>query len=182
MGKLLIIIFGLYALYYTGNIIYDLFLKKQPGIKEETDERTYSIQAFADESKAEPVSVGIDETETLQTPGNSFTISEEEFNSTRGQEPDFERMREKYEKEQEAEKPFEKQEPESKEEKGLFSSTNEPEPDEAPKFKETVKLETRFIPKEIPADDDSFNDIINQAKTKVQVLTSLEGYKVYTVF
>ena len=75
MEKIVIIITVLYLLYYGGNIIYDLFLKKKIiVITDETEE--FTLSDFADQNKEEVQGVGIEDVENLNTP-KSFTANSE---------------------------------------------------------------------------------------------------------
>ena len=62
-----------YVLYYAGNIIYDLFLKKAPNTNQEESE-VFSLSDFTDKKEDAKI-VGIEDVENLNTP-KSFTKKE----------------------------------------------------------------------------------------------------------
>ena len=71
MGKFTLAVIALYILYYSGNIIYDLFLKKQNTVKTD-DEEVLAIAEIASQEQPEIATVGIEDAENLTTPA-SFT-------------------------------------------------------------------------------------------------------------
>lgn len=108
MGKFILGLVGVYILYYTVNIIYDLFLKKEKVVEDE------NLQSFAfdeiSEPKYEPVRVGIEDVENIQPP-QSYETTDDVFLSAE-ENPSMEELKEKYERENEEnyskEKPKEK--------------------------------------------------------------------------
>jgi hypothetical protein len=67
MAKFIIILLVLYVIYYTGNIVYDLFIKKGNSlITEEND--VFSIAEFEEQNRDDVTSVGIEDVENLNTP------------------------------------------------------------------------------------------------------------------
>lgn len=74
MIKIITSIIALYVLYYAGNIVYDLFLKKDSSVAL-TEEEEYSLTEFSEKSKNEIQAVGIDDVERINTP-DSFNVKE----------------------------------------------------------------------------------------------------------
>ncbi|ATN07237.1 hypothetical protein CRN76_18425 [Chryseobacterium indologenes] len=99
MIKIFLTILVLYLLYYAGNIVYELFLKKDPELKEEEAEE-YALTTFSEIDANEIKSVSIDDVEQLNTP-NSFNTKE--IFSSNDEEPDephdLEHWRKKFESE-----------------------------------------------------------------------------------
>mgnify|MGYP003589717193 CR=1 FL=1 len=73
MIKFSLLLLTAYVLYYAGNIIYDLFIKKEATIHQEESE-IFSLSDFTDK-KEDPKVVGIEDVENLNTP-QSFTKKE----------------------------------------------------------------------------------------------------------
>ncbi len=73
MIKFSLLLLTAYVLYYTGNIIYDLFLKKKPNTDQEESE-VFSLSDFTDKKEDAKI-VGIEDVENLITP-QSFTKKE----------------------------------------------------------------------------------------------------------
>ena len=73
MIKFSLLLLTAYVLYYAGNIIYDLFLKKAPNTNQEESE-VFSLSDFTDKKEDAKI-VGIEDVENLNTP-KSFTKKE----------------------------------------------------------------------------------------------------------
>ena len=73
MIKFSLLLLTAYVLYYAGNIIYDLFIKKEATIHQEESE-IFSLSDLTDK-KEDPKVVGIEDVENLNTP-QSFTKKE----------------------------------------------------------------------------------------------------------
>ncbi|MPS73084.1 MAG: hypothetical protein E2590_08000 [Chryseobacterium sp.] len=190
MIKIFITILAVYLLYYAGNIVYDLFLKKDSSLKEEESEE-YALSEFAGNNTAIK-EVSIDDVEHLNTP-SSFS-SKELFSSMeeeRDEPRDLEDWRRKFESEQdidafEVAPPIDEQSMESKE---------VPEDDWAAQeiVQDTEKRMSSNPTSEIADNVDStpekgspalklkqqFNQFLNLAETQVQVLADRGGFKVY---
>ena len=84
MAKFIFILLVLYVIYYTGNIVYDLFIKKSNSlITEESD--VFSITEFEEQNRDDVTSVGIEDVENLNTP-KSFNKREFPINEKPSQE------------------------------------------------------------------------------------------------
>ena len=60
MTKFLIILIALYVLYYIGNIVYDLFIKKESTlVTEESD--VFSLAEFEEQNRDDVTTVGIED-------------------------------------------------------------------------------------------------------------------------
>ncbi len=96
MGKFITILFGVYIVYYVGNIIYDLFLIRDP---ENTDneEDVFSLEQDADENNIVPVT--IDDVEDIKRPANQEQEIDENMATEEQEEPDINDLRKKYENE-----------------------------------------------------------------------------------
>jgi hypothetical protein len=167
MAKIILIIFAVYILYYAGNIVYDLFLKKEKALKTDESTEVFSMQQFASENQPEAVQVGIDDVENMQTPTRFFVKDETEI----FQNEIFQN--------------------ESEEEEEIPISENENEQDTVDtdlktKFMQSLKsLQTEkvreekreFIP--VSMNQERWNDFINLAATQVQLAANVGGHKVY---
>lgn len=152
MEKIVIIITVLYLLYYGGNIIYDLFLKKEIiVITDETEE--FTLSNFAEKNKEEVQGVGIEDVENLNTP-KSFTTNSETIsvkNDSPEERPDIDEWREKFEAEE-----------------------NIDRYDSNPKPPRTQHQEEKPISKST-----DWKKMLNLAETSVQVIANNNGHKVY---
>ena len=173
MVKIGLGILALYVLYYAGNIVYDLFLKK-----EKTDV-TDEVQEFSLEDVASDIasskSVTIEDVENIKTP-DSYTNRNLGTNSTEDDsEKIMEDLRAKFESEQDLD--FEEENEDEKEEEGLASEGNQ-------KFaEEETQLQESTIKKEAVAENKktqkSWNQIINDSISHVRVIKNYDGQKVY---
>ncbi|OPC29209.1 hypothetical protein [Elizabethkingia miricola] len=152
MEKIVIIITVLYLLYYGGNIIYDLFLKKEIiVITDETEE--FTLSDFADQNKEEVQGVGIEDVENLNTP-KSFTANSEVISikdDSPEERPDMDRWREKFEAEENIDR---------------YDSNSHPPL--------TQHQEEKLISKST-----DWKKMLNLAETSVQVIANNNGHKVY---
>lgn len=167
MIKIITTIIAIYLLYYAGNIVYDLFLKRDNSvIQDETEE--YSLTEFSEKLKTEVKEVGIDDVENINTP-NSFSrkelfpINQDDHHDLR----DLDYWRNKFELEQD-----------------IDSFDNELEINDRPP-KENLDLDSEEKDTKVisfPKSDffsKQFKNFLNLAETNVQVLSERDGYKVY---
>ncbi len=163
MTKIIISIISAYLLYYAGNIIYDLFLKKDNS-KNQDETEEYSLNDFLDNNTTEVKEVSIDDVENINTP-NSFnkkelsTVREEEQDENR----DLEYWRNKFESENDIDSFNEVAEPKEVEE---ISTVEQVENTPTPNSKNQSYYK-------------QFYQFLNLAETSVQVLADCDGYKVY---
>lgn len=155
MTKFATIVLVLYFLYYAGNMIYDLFLKKDFTIKNEEIEE-FSLMESSEEFKDDVKDIGIEDVENLNMP-NSFTKREllpspiEE--SEERQDMDY--WREKFESEQNIDSFHQNAE-------DIQSSSNE----------ETNSSLSK-------ANKNKWHQMLNLAETSVQLISNNDGYKIY---
>ena len=146
MIKFSVLLLTAYVLYYAGNIIYDLFLKKAPNTNQEESE-VFSLSDFTDK-KEDPKVVGIEDVENLNTP-QSFTKKEiiPKSSSEDEERLSLDELRQRFESEQDLDD----------------ISDSKPE-----KKKETPKEK-----------DSSWQNILNLSETMVQLVSNIDGHKVY---
>lgn len=146
MIKFSLLLLTVYVLYYAGNIVYDLFLKKTTTTNQEESE-IFSLSDFTNEKKDATV-VGIEDVENLTMP-KSFTQKEIVPKLSEGNEerPSLEELRQRFESEQDLDD----------------DPQNEPEQkNEVPKTK-----------------DNQWYQILNLSETMVQLVSNVDGHKVY---
>lgn len=88
MGNIVLIILGIYFVYYSANIVYDLFLKKETVIADTDTSLTFSIAAEADAMQEEVQNSDYEEMENVTMPSymqkirkTDDEISEEDMRS-----------------------------------------------------------------------------------------------------
>ncbi|AZA87586.1 MULTISPECIES: hypothetical protein [Weeksellaceae] len=183
MIKIFLTILVLYLLYYAGNIVYDLFLKKDPELKEEEAEE-YALTTFSEIDANEIKSVSIDDVEQLNTP-NSFNTKE--IFSSNDEEPDephdLEHWRKKFESEQDIDdfKENTKIKEENQEDAAKEMNTQNADIQEFSTAKSNDENTKSEHKKEDPALKlkQQFNHFLSLAETQVQVLSDRDGFKVY---
>ncbi len=100
MIKISLCILAVYLMYYAGNILYDLFLKKKKvTYKEETEE--FSLSEISEQYEYPTKNVGIEDVENLNTP-KSFNKNpiHSEYTERNEERQDLEYLREQFESEQ----------------------------------------------------------------------------------
>lgn len=163
MGKFTMIILGIYILYYAGNIVYDLFLKKTNTVKTD-DTEVFSIGDFAERDQPEITQVGIEDAEPLNVP-NSFSPSDYAFEdepqsfSQTEKEPDIEALRRKFEQE---------------EFYGQLDGALESLSKITKPFPEPEIVQQDFLSRQ----EDKFRQMLNLAETNVQMV-NVNGIKSY---
>lgn len=174
MGKITIIILAIYLLYYAGNIIYDLFIKKEI-IKEEKDSNEFSLEIETEDYQ--PTKVFQEEVESLSTPASyeyreSFT---DEF-ETDYDESELKDLKDKYLKELQIEGFEDKQNESGK----IPEEASEQEPE-----KEIIEELEVQIQKEKQQEDEkrrfrkNMIALLEEAETNVEVTLSVDGRKIY---
>lgn len=146
MIKFSLLLLTLYVIYYAGNIIYDLFIKKEAVVNQEESE-VFSFSDFTADKDA-PAVVGIKDVENLNMP-QSFTKKEiiPKLSPENAERPSLEELRQRFESEQDLDD-VSQGEPEKKK--------------EAPKTK-----------------DSGWHQILNLSETMVQLVSNIDGHKVY---
>ena len=84
MGKVLIITGLLYLLYYTGNVVYDLFIKKQIVNSNENDGELIILENIIEEIPSSVTNIYEDEVENLNLP-SSYDYEEMELPNNDGE-------------------------------------------------------------------------------------------------
>ena len=146
MIKFSLLLLTAYVLYYAGNIIYDLFIKKEATIHQEESE-IFSLSDLTDK-KEDPKVVGIEDVENLNTP-QSFTKKEiiPKSSSEDEERLSLDELRQRFESEQD------------------LNDISDSEPE---KKKETPKEK-----------DSNWQNILNLSETMVQLVSNIDGHKVY---
>jgi len=190
MIKIFLTILAVYLLYYAGNIVYDLFLKKDSSLKEEEREE-YALAEFTQNNTAIKA-VTIDDVEHLNTPSS---FSTKELFSPMAEEPDkphdLEDWRRKFESEQDIDDfevvpQIDEQLTELKEvpqddwveeeivqdtENGISMNPTSDIADHVESRSESESLSLKL--------KQQFNQFLSLAETQVQVLADRDGFKVY---
>lgn len=115
MLKYSLILIGIYVLYYAGNIVYDLFLKKEKTVVTDESEE-FSLVSFAKTENPPESHIEIDDVENIRVP-YSFTKVRIPLSfdpETMFDKPDLDELRRKFEAEEELDGNFPS--PESKQE------------------------------------------------------------------
>ncbi|WP_346985943.1 hypothetical protein [Chryseobacterium sp. POE27] len=192
MIKISLCILAVYLTYYAGNILYDLFLKKEKEIyKEETEE--FSLSEISEQYEDLTATIGIEDVENLNTP-KSFNKNVIYSDITEGNEErqDLEFLRELFESEQDLEE-FEN--PLKKDFTGIENQShlekdesNEASFDQEDKISDEKEIEkpnetesseaTSNIDKETSRIKD-WKAMLNLSETLVQMVANYDGYKVY---
>ena len=187
MTKFLIILIALYVLYYIGNIVYDLFIKKESTlVTEESD--VFSLAEFEEQNRDDVTTVGIEDVENLNTP-KSFNKREFPVNNDLSENrEDIEVWRQRFESEQNIDY-FESGILANKEEEIAFvkiieeNSNNQGdiEDEDANDHNDNTdkSLEAANIQLPRKVDNAQFREMFNQAETIVQTIEHEDGRKVF---
>lgn len=192
MIKISLTILAVYLMYFAGNIVYDLFLKKEKeSYKQETEE--FSLSEISEQYEDLTMNVGIEDVENLNTP-KSFNKNPIYSGITEGNEErqDLEYLRELFESEQdldEFDNPSKKDVAENEslsypkntesseasfDQKGKIPDVKE---DEKPNERESLETISN-IDKETDRIKD-WKAMLNLSETLVQMVANYDGYKVY---
>ena len=192
MIKISLTILAVYLMYYAGNILYDLFLKKErETYKEETEE--FSLSEISEQYEDLTATIGIEDVENLNTP-KSFNKNPIHSDYTEGNEErqDLEYLRERFESEQDLDEQDNAPKKDSTEiENRLYSDkaeSNEAVLDQKEKISDEMENEkpneresseaTANIDKETSRIKD-WKAMLNLSETMVQMVANYDGYKVY---
>lgn len=190
MIKISLCILAVYLLYYAGNILYDLFLKKErETYKEETEE--FSLSEISEQYEDLTKNVGIEDVENLNTP-KSFNKNPIHSDITEGNEErqDLEYLRELFESEQDFDEfdnsskkdstEIENQPYPQKADEASFDQKDKiPDEKENEKPNETESSEaTSNIDKETSRIKE-WKKMLNLSETLVQMVANYDGHKVY---
>lgn len=175
MLKYSFILIGIYFLYYAGNIVYDLFLKKEKTVATDESEE-FSLVSFARTENPPESRIQIEDVENIRAP-KSFLKSELHplQNSTTAQEqPDLEELRKRFEAEEDIDELLPKQieSVEINHEGNLTDNTIQSQ-NIVIESAETSKIKTKDDKKKI------WKDLFNLSETSVVLVANYEGQKVY---
>ena len=174
MLKYSLILLGAYLLYYAGNIVYDLFLKKEKTLHTDATEE-FSLADFAESESLPPSSIGIEDVENIRTP-KSFLKSEiqiSQVQNTFEENPDLEELRRRFESEQDIDG---------------FDNDDEPvkntsENTEAVQSKNNENYQNQIQEEQASSIQKSnrnkWHQLLNLAETSVQMISHNDGYKIY---
>ena len=174
MLKYSFILLAVYFLYYAGNVVYDLFLKKEKTVHTD-DTEEFSLADFAQSESLPPSSVGIEDVENIRTP-KSFLKSEipiAQAQNTFEENPDLEELRIRFESEQDLDG-FDN------DEEAVKSTT---ENTEVIQSKNNENYQNHI--QEEPASSiqksnrNKWYQLLNLAETSVQMISHNDGYKTY---
>ena len=175
MLKYSFILLAVYFLYYAGNVVYDLFLKKEKTVHTD-DTEEFSLADFAQSESLPPSSVGIEDVENIRTP-KSFLKSELPLSSPTQssfeENPDLEELRRRFESEQELDgfENMEKPEKNITEETKVSASRNEENIQN-----QNNEVSALSIQK---SNRNKWYQLLNLAETSVQMISHTDGYKIY---
>ncbi|MEZ7508655.1 hypothetical protein QO190_05505 [Cloacibacterium sp. Arc13] len=193
MIKISLCILAVYLTYYAGNILYDLFLKKEKEIyKEETEE--FSLSEISEQYEDLTATIGIEDVENLNTP-KSFNKNPVHSDITEGNEErqDLEHLRELFESEQdldEFDNPSKKDSteienqpyPQKAELSDAYFDQKEEIPDEIENEKPNEVISENPITVSADQETSRIKDwkaMLNLSETLVQMVANYDGYKVY---
>ena len=174
MLKYSLILLGAYLLYYAGNIVYDLFLKKEKTVHTDATEE-FSLADFAQSENLPPSSIGIEDVENIRTP-KSFLKSEiptAQVPNTFEENPDLEELRRRFESEQDIDG---------------FDNDDEPvknttENTEVVQSKNNENYQNQIQEEQASSIQKSnrnkWHQLLNLAETSVQMISHNDGYKIY---
>jgi hypothetical protein len=174
MIKYSLILLAAYFLYYAGNILYDLFLKKGKIIHVDLTEE-FSIGGFAQTDAESPSRIGIEDVENVSTP-KSFLKKELDFQkpSSTNQQPDLEEMRKRFEAEQDID-----------DLPALVNDTKAAPVEESPSdntnHSQDMPRKAEEYPKREKAEPKKshWKELLNLSETTVQLVANYDGQKVY---
>ena len=173
MTKFLIILLALYFLYYIGNIVYDLFLKKESTVAtEEID--VFSLD-FEEQNRVAITTVGIEDVENLNTP-KSFNKKEFQIDPEMSEErEDIEVWRQRFESEQNIDS-FDSGILETVGDDNNLDEVIGTERSEADLRDEADSIANQNLRK---INNDRWYQMLNDAETTVQMISNMNGHKVY---
>ena len=174
MLKYSFILLAVYFLYYAGNIVYDLFLKKEKTIPTDATEE-FSLADFAQSESLLPSSVGIEDVENIRTP-KSFLKSEipkAQAQNTFEENPDLEDLRRRFESEKDidgfddVEKPI----------KNVTENTESIQSKNNENHQNQIQEEQGLSIQK--SNRNKWYQLLNLAETSVQMISHNDGYKIY---
>ena len=174
MLKYSLILLAVYFLYYAGNIVYDLFLKKEKLVETDNIEE-FSLGDFAHSENHSPTPIGIEDVENIRTP-KSFLKSEIPIVQTQNtfeENSDLEDLRRRFESEQDLDGFDQLEEPiknTTENTEVIQSKNNENHQDQI------QEEQASSIQK---SNRNKWHQLLNLAETSVQMISHNDGYKIY---
>lgn len=175
MTKFLIILLTLYILYYIGNMVYDLFVKKESTlVTEEID--VFSLVEFEEQNRDAVTTVGIEDVENLNTP-KSFNKKEFPINTEISEErEDIEVWRRRFESEQNIDS-FDLNAVKTMVDENILDELTAAENNEPEQMDQVSSEDTNKILSKI--NKEQWYQLLNDAETTVQMISNTNGHKVY---
>ena len=184
---------AVYLMYYAGNILYDLYFKKEKETyKEETDE--FSLSEISEQYEDSAKNIGIEDVENLNTP-KSFNKNQihSDFTEEKEERQDLEYLREQFESEQDLDEPENAPKKDSKEienqpytEKAELSEVHLDQSEKTLTEKESQQPIEEFQQNRISDKKDEktskandWKKMLNLSETMVQLVANHDGYKTY---
>lgn len=168
----MISILAVYLLYYAGNIIYDLYLKKDSSQKQEETEE-FSLTEFAEKNNDKIQDIGIDDVENINTPSSFSTKELSIIKQEQDESRDLSYFRKKFESEEDIDA-FENDD-KNTEEQTEQNEVSAVSPEEL--VPQEILAET--TPQLLKTYQEKFYQILNLAETSVQLISNKDGHKVY---
>lgn len=169
MLKYSIILFVAYFLYYAGNIVYDIFLKKEKSVEVDSIEE-FSLADFAQSVNHSPTPIGIDDVDNILTPKSFFKneISVTQTLNTSEEKPDLEELRRRFESEQDIDSIAD----DEKLVKSIKTEAISLDNDKNKLHDESDSLIQK-------SNKNKWYQLLNLAETSVQMISNNGGYKIY---
>ena len=174
MLKYSFILLVAYFLYYAGNIVYDLFLKKEKIVHTDATEE-FSLADFAQSESLPPSSIGIEDVENIRTP-KSFLKSEipiSQAQNTFEEKPNLEELRRRFESEQDIDG-FNNDEESVK---NTTENTEVIQSKNKENHQDQIQEETSSSIQK--SNRNKWHQLLNLAETSVQMISHNDGYKIY---
>jgi hypothetical protein len=193
MIKISLCILTVYLIYYAGNIMYDLFIKKEKeNYKVEMEE--FSLSEISEQYEDHTKNVGIEEVENINTP-KSFSKNQiySEINEGMGEIQNLEYLRERFESEQDLDE-FEnllKNNPVQNENEPFYEKANSTEvyiDQKEIRSAENGKKNPEEVYHQQPITVDAaqennrikeWKSMLNLSETLVQMVANNDGHKIY---
>lgn len=156
MGKFTLAVIIAYILYYAGNIIYDLYIRKEKVV--ETNETTEFVMEDVSNQQNEYIqNITIDDVENIRVPQSLDGLDGEELDF---EEPkNLEDLQKKYEDE---------------------NNLDEVEQNVSDNLQEQIAEEKKSIA-DRPIKNLDLKNILNDLKTRVKMVANYDGQKVYNI-
>ena len=174
MLKYSFILLAVYFLYYAGNIVYDLFLKKEKTLHTDATEE-FSLADLGQSESLPPSSIGIEDVENIRTP-KSFLKSEiqiSQVQNTFEENPDLDELRRRFESEQDIDGFDNDDEPVKNVTENTESIQSKNNENHQNQIQEEQGLSIQ------KSNRNKWNQLLNLAETSVQMISHNDGYKIY---